>query len=329
LELLKGLHSVVSKVRVAERTATTDLELLKEILRDLEQAKDILGSASEGPSKGELPAENLPDSRSLESGRGTIEESSTEDSEARVESDVKELENQVDELGIALKQALDEEAKRDSSTGTDWCSRSEVNCHPEAECRNGASNYTCHCKTGFEGNGTHCQHSANLETATSESKESSNTSQDNNSTEELKSTEGIFTTEGLNNTEDKTSTEGVDTTEGNTTVVNNGTEENNSIQNTSEGSSTMDENITSEDNVEDASVNPSKISSNDTNSKNTEALQLEEMIFDWREKFFIIVAFFILFAVLFLIIIAVLIYKMKQSGEYTPIDAPNGSPVSG
>ena len=39
----------------------------------------------------------------------------------------------------------------------DFCSRGH-DCHPElANCVNGLQNYTCHCKHGFKGNGTHCE----------------------------------------------------------------------------------------------------------------------------------------------------------------------------
>ena len=39
----------------------------------------------------------------------------------------------------------------------DFCSRGH-DCHPElANCVNGLQNYTCHCKQGFKGNGTHCE----------------------------------------------------------------------------------------------------------------------------------------------------------------------------
>ena len=39
----------------------------------------------------------------------------------------------------------------------DFCSRGGHNCHPEATCRNGLYNYTCHCHQGFTGNGFHCE----------------------------------------------------------------------------------------------------------------------------------------------------------------------------
>ena len=39
----------------------------------------------------------------------------------------------------------------------DFCSRGGHNCHPEATCRNGLYNYTCHCHEGFTGNGFHCE----------------------------------------------------------------------------------------------------------------------------------------------------------------------------
>nr|XP_027204344.1 protein kinase C-binding protein NELL2-like [Dermatophagoides pteronyssinus] len=39
---------------------------------------------------------------------------------------------------------------------TDFCSLGH-DCHPMAECHNLATNYTCHCKPGFKGNGHTCQ----------------------------------------------------------------------------------------------------------------------------------------------------------------------------
>ncbi|KAH9497372.1 Thrombospondin N-terminal -like domains containing protein, partial [Dermatophagoides farinae] len=39
---------------------------------------------------------------------------------------------------------------------TDFCSLGH-DCHPMAECHNLATNYTCHCKSGFKGNGHTCQ----------------------------------------------------------------------------------------------------------------------------------------------------------------------------
>ena len=41
--------------------------------------------------------------------------------------------------------------------GFDACKEGSHNCHMNAECINMYGSFNCSCKTGFSGNGTHCQ----------------------------------------------------------------------------------------------------------------------------------------------------------------------------
>ena len=39
----------------------------------------------------------------------------------------------------------------------DECANGTNNCHENAECSNTQGSFTCECKTGYGGNGTHCE----------------------------------------------------------------------------------------------------------------------------------------------------------------------------
>jgi len=142
-----------------------------------------------------------------------------------------------------------------------------------AECINGKYNYTCHCKTGYQGNGTHCDAvSEVLESTTSESQ-----------------------------TDNSVNTNQHQISDNSTEAPTNSTES------------------TIEDEVTAASLASNDTAKNDTDSGIPSGIR--EMIYDWREKFYIILAFFLLFTILFLVIIVVLIYKVNKAKTTTTYES--------